>query len=118
MKTKSKLILSALIVFAALTMRPTGCNAGTEAARDTIPAFSFDILPEIERDLALCDLYKERIPLLVAQVAQRTAERDAERNARVAAEQQLKKEKRKRIVGNVLRTVAEIAVFIVVIKTL
>lgn len=88
------------------------------AAADTLPAFSFEILPEIERDLALCDLYKERLPLLTAQIAQRTAERDYERGEKLAAQKQAKKEKRKRIVYHIVRTVAEVAAVILLLKTL
>jgi len=117
MKTKAKLILSVLILFSALAMQRASCKNVTAAA-DTLPAFSFDILPEIERDLALCDLYKQRIPLLTAQVALRTAERDQERREKVAAQKLAKREKRKRVVSHIIRTVAEVGAALLIIKIL
>lgn len=117
MKTRLKLILFGLIVLTALTTLPETCSAGTAAA-DTARVFDLKLLPRIERDLQLCDLFRERNILLTAQVAQRTAERDQERREKLDAMQQAKKEKRKRIVGGILRTVAEVAAVIIVIKTL
>lgn len=111
------MILSALILLLAFATQPGSCKSVTAAA-DTIPAFSFDILPDIERDLALCDLIKEKNSLLTAQVAIKTVEVDQERRGRLAAESQVKKEKRKRIFSHVVRTVAEVAAILILLKTL
>ena len=94
-------------------------------ADTTRSPFSFDLLPEINRDLKLCDLIKIENGLLKEKVELVSTQASDDKQARQTAEaalnevrKSLKKEKRKRIVGNVFRTLAEVAAVIVVIKIL
>lgn len=94
------------------------CSSVTESKLDTISAFSFDLLPEINRDLKICDLVKEQNVLLTSKVALYQVQVYTERQEKEAALKEVKKEKRKRIVQNVVRTVAEVAAIIIVLKIL
>jgi hypothetical protein len=97
-------------------MQPGICRTVTGVSeRDTVPAFSFSILPEIERDLKICDLVKDQNVLLTGKVAILSANAATHESARQKAERETKKEKRKRITSHVIRTIIEVAVIVVIL---
>jgi hypothetical protein len=117
MKPVKKLIQFIPLLFLLTIPLQAICRNVTEG--DTVTktkAFSFDILPEIERDLKVCDQVKvqntelnQRVFILESEKAGAIAERDQARS-------EAKKEKRKRIWGNVIRTGIEVLAIIAIVK--
>lgn len=102
-----KLIPSLLILLTMLTGPVFGYGTDTDTLSKGNP-FSFDLLPEIERDLKICDLVKANNVLLNEKVA-------ILGNELVASKKEVKTQKRKRVISNVVRTVIEVGTVIIII---
>lgn len=114
MKMLNRLILFFGILILPLTVLSGNLNTDT----DTIPnsrGFSFDILPEINRDLKICDLVKEQNHLLTGKVAILENNYNQERSEKLAAQKEAKKERRKRKWSHIGRTVLEVGVLVAII---
>ncbi|HEV7379960.1 MAG TPA: hypothetical protein VGN64_09220 [Dyadobacter sp.] len=116
MKTLNNLIrLISITILMTWTVQSGNCKSVTS---DTIPnsrAFSFDILPEINRDLKLCDLVKKDNVLLSGKVILLGSNVLYERSEKIAAQKQVKKERRKRKWSHIGRTVLEVVVIVTIV---
>lgn len=114
-------MIKKLILFFAILILPLtvlSANLNTDTATDTIPnsqAFSFDILPEINRDLKVCDLVKAQNVQLIGKNAILENSYNQERTEKLAAQKEVRKERRKRKWSHIGRTVLEVGVLVAII---
>ena len=118
MKTIKLLIQSVGILILLLMAHSGNCANVTKAdtLSDEQKAFSFSIIPEINRDLKICDLVKEQNVLLTGKVSDLQETVAFERAEKLTAQKQTRNEKRKRKIFGVLRTIGEIAVLVLIIR--
>ena len=95
-------------------MQPGICKTVT-VSPDTIPAFSFDILPQIAFDLKMCDLVKKENSLLTKKADILQQDNAWLAGEKVQAEKQVKKERRKRNIFSAVRTVIEVVVIVAIV---
>lgn len=117
MITLKRLIQSVFILTLLSAGHSGNCTnvTKTDTLTNEQKAFSFSIIPEINRDLKICDLVKDQNNLLNLKVSVLTNDVITERKEKEKAQKQVKTEKRRHKVVGVLRAIGEVAVLVLII---